>query len=64
MSLKGFHIIFISLATLLCLFIVLWAFLLESSPALGMKIFGGTCALAAIILPIYGVRFYKKSQNI
>lgn len=64
MSLKGFHILFISLATLLCVFVVLWAFLLERVPSLGLQIFGGTCAVAAILLPIYGVRFYHKAQKI
>lgn len=64
MSLKGFHIIFITIATLLCVFVVLWAFVLQSSPGLGMKIFGGSCALAAVVLPIYGVSFYRKAQKI
>ena len=64
MSIKGFHIIFITLATLLCVFVALWAFVLEDSSTLWLKIFGCSCALAAIVLPIYGVRFYKKAQNI
>ncbi len=64
MSLKGFHIIFITLATLLCVFVVLWAFVLEDTATLWLKVFGGSCALAAVILPIYGVRFYRKAQNI
>lgn len=64
MSLKGFHILFISLATLLCLFVVIWAFVLVRNASFGLQVFGSTCALAAIILPIYGVRFYRKAQNI
>lgn len=64
MSLKSFHIIFISLATLLCVFVVLWAFVLEDSSGTGMKIFGASCALAAIVLPLYGITFYRKAQKI
>jgi len=64
MSLKGFHILFITMATLLCVFVVLWAFVLETSTSLGLQVFGGTCAIAAIILPIYGVKFYRKAQKI
>lgn len=64
MSLKGFHILFISIATLLCVFVVLWAFVLERNSSLGLQVFGGTCALAAILLPVYGVRFYQKAQKI
>lgn len=64
MSLKGFHIIFIMLATLLCVFVVLWAFVFEDTATVGLKVFGGTCAAAAVILPIYGVNFYRKAQKI
>lgn len=64
MSLKGFHIFFITLATLLCVFVVLWAFVLEAVPGAGLKVFGGTCALAAVLLPIYGYRFYQKAKKI
>ena len=64
MSLKGFHVIFITLATLLCVFVVLWAFVFEDTATLWLKIFGGTCAVAAVILPVYGVSFYRKAQNI
>ncbi|BDS07827.1 hypothetical protein NT6N_28670 [Oceaniferula spumae] len=64
MSIKGFHILFITLATLLCVFVVVWAFVLETRSSLGLQIFGGTCALAAILLPIYGVRFSRKAQKI
>ena len=64
MSLKGFHILFITIATMLCVFVTLWAFVLERFPDLGLQIFGGTCAVAAIILPIYGLRFYRKAKQL
>ena len=56
--------LFITIATLLCVFVVVWAFVLASSAGTGLKVFGSTCALAAIILPIYGVSFYKKAKAI
>ena len=64
MSLKGFHILFITIATLLCIFVALWAFVLERYPDLGLQIFGGTCAVAAVLLPLYGIRFYRKAKAI
>lgn len=64
MSLKGFHILFITIATLLCIFVAVWAFALVLNPSVGVKAFGGTCALVAVALPIYGVRFYHKAQKI
>lgn len=64
MSLKGFHILFITIASLLCVFVALWAFVLERLPGLGLQIFGASCAVAAVILPIYGFRFYLKVKAI
>lgn len=64
MSLKGFHILFIAIATLLCIFVALWAFVLERYPDTGLQIFGASCAVAAVILPIYGIRFYRKAKHL
>jgi hypothetical protein len=64
MSLKGFHILFITLSTLLCVFVVLWAFVFSSYAETSLKLFGGICAVMAIILPAYGIRFYRKSREI
>ncbi|MGB2010403.1 MAG: hypothetical protein ACPH5P_01270 [Akkermansiaceae bacterium] len=63
MSLKGFHILFITLSTLLCVFVVLWAFVLTAHPDTALKIFGGVCAVIGVILPIYGFNFYRKSKE-
>lgn len=64
MSLKGFHILFITISTLLCIFVVLWAFVFASYSEMSLKVFGGVCAVMAIILPVYGIRFYRKSREI
>jgi len=64
MSLKGFHIVFVTVSTLLCIFLALWAFLL--APELnGMTIAIGTVGiLGALLLPVYGVYFYRKATRI
>ena len=64
MSIKGFHLLFIAIATLMCIFVVLYAFMIERTPTTAMRVFGASCALAAIVLPIYGVRFQRKVKNI
>lgn len=64
MTIKGFHIFFISLATLLCVLVAMWAFVLEDYTSLGLRVLGAICAVAAISLPIYGFRFYRKVQTI
>lgn len=64
MSLKGFHLLFISIATLLFALVALWALVLQMSPTLGMQIFGASCALVAVILPIYGFSFRRKANEL
>ena len=63
MTLKGFHILFITLSTLLCVYVVLWAFVFEPFPDILLKIFGSVCAFIGIILPIYGINFYRRSRE-
>jgi hypothetical protein len=58
MSLKGFHIFFITIAVLFCAGFSTWAFLGEGSQ--GMQIPGTiTAGMGALIL-IYGVWFVRK----
>ncbi len=60
MSLKGFHIVFVTVSTLLCLFLVLWSFVLAPEKS-GMATALGVVGLAgALLLPLYGVYFYRK----
>jgi len=63
MTLKGFHILFITLSTLLCVFVVLWALVLAAYQDTTLMIFGSVCAVAGIILPVYGINFYRKSKE-
>lgn len=59
MSLKGFHIFFIVLATLLAAGCAAWAFLNQT-----MTAFGIGCAVVAAALAIYGVYFVRKAKRI
>jgi hypothetical protein len=59
MSLKIFHICFISLSTLLCAGVSWWCFDNKLD-----AIYGYSFAGAAVILPIYGVWFLKKTRNL
>jgi hypothetical protein len=64
MSLRAFHIIFITVVTLFCLGVAIWALYVErQSQDITFKILGYSCAVASIFLPIYGFRFYKKSAS-
>ncbi len=64
MSLRAFHLIFITIATLFCIAVAIWSlhFNAESND-LVLKTMGWTCAVAALILPIYGAIFFKKSKQ-
>lgn len=61
MSLKAFHIIFITVATLFCIAVAAWGlyFNATSTDAV-IKIIGWACAIVAVVLPIYGVIFYRR----
>ena len=61
MSLKGFHIVFVTVSTVLFVFLALWAFLyMQETSALirtlGIIGISGTC-----LMPVYGVLFYRKA---
>ena len=61
MSLNGFHIVFVTVSTLLFVFLALWAFLyMQETSALirtlGIIGISGTC-----LMPVYGVLFYRKA---
>lgn len=64
MSLKGFHIVFVTVSTLLCIFLALWAFLLAPESSGMTKAVGVIGVLGAVLLPVYGFYFYRKITRI
>lgn len=65
MSLRGFHIVFITLTTLLSVFLALWAFLwAPADPGLATPVLGVVGIAGTIGLPIYGVYFYRKARKL
>jgi hypothetical protein len=60
MSLKGFHIVFVSVSTLLFVFLALWAFVLAPEPSAISTALGFVGLAGAILMPVYGVCFYQK----
>lgn len=62
MSIRAFHIIFVSLVTLFGLALAAWAYLMyRSEPNATYATVGWSCVALAVIAPIYGVYFYKKT---
>ncbi len=64
MSLRGFHIVFVTVSTLLCLFIALWAFALAPEPSTVATVVGVIGILGVLGIPVYGVYFYKKAAKL
>jgi hypothetical protein len=65
MSLKGFHILFITVSTLLALGVgawCIWVDLVEGAPVLRT---GAICSFgAAVALMVYGIWFYRKMKRL
>ena len=65
MSLRGFHIIFIVISTLLCLFLAVWAFGFAPTDAGAVApVLGVLGVLGTLVLPAYGVYFYRKAKKL
>ena len=65
MSLKGFHVLFIALASVLCFGFCAWALLLANEAALdsGGKLAGLASGAAGIGLSCYGVWFARRKAK-
>ena len=64
MSLKGFHIVFVTICTLLCIFLAVWAFVLAPEVSGIATAAGVAGAIGALVMPVYGVFFYRKAARI
>ncbi|MEK7950586.1 hypothetical protein [Luteolibacter soli] len=64
MSLRAFHIVFVTVSTLLFVFLAVWAFAFATDRTGTTTGLGVVSAICAVIMPIYGVCFYKKVRKI
>jgi hypothetical protein len=64
MSLKGFHIVFVTVSTLLCVFLALWAFLITPEKSTMSAVLGSIGLVGSILMPCYGFYFYRKITHI
>ncbi len=64
MSLRSFHIVFVTVCTLFSAFLVLWAFVLAPEPSVMASAFGIVGILGLLLTPVYGVYFLRKSSKL
>jgi hypothetical protein len=64
MSLKGFHIVFVTVSTLLFVFLALWAFVFMRESSALTTVLGIIGIVGALGMPIYGVLFYRKATKL
>lgn len=60
MSIKGFHIVFVTVSSLLCLFLAMWSFFLTDEVSAMITALGVVGVLGLLLMPLYGVYFYRK----
>ncbi len=64
MSIKGFHLVFVTVSTLLCAFLALWSFVLAPERSAMITALGIVGVVGATLMPLYGVYFYRKITRI
>ena len=65
MSLKGFHILFITISTLLALGVGVWCLWINSTHGVPVYRLGAVAAfVAAAALICYGIYFYRKMKRL
>lgn len=64
MSLKGFHIVFVSVSMLLFAFLIVWGFALAPEKTTLTAAMGVTGVVGTLLMPVYGVYFLRKARRI
>lgn len=64
MSLKTFHLVFVTVSTLLFAFLALWSFALSPESSAMVSALGYIGIAGAILMLVYGVYFYRKARKI
>ena len=64
MSLRAFHIVFVTVTTLLFAFLAVWAFGFATDRTATITALGVVSIVGALVMPAYGVFFYKKVRKL
>ena len=64
MSLRAFHIVFVTVSTLLFAFLAVWAFAFATDRTATITALGVTAVIGTLVMPVYGVFFYRKVRKI
>lgn len=64
MSLRSFHLVFVSVCTLFSAFLIVWAFVLAPEPSAMATAFGVVGIVGTLLIPAYGVLFLKKASKL
>ena len=64
MSLRSFHLVFVTVCTLFSAFLVFWAFVLAPEPSAASTAFGIVGAIGLLLMPAYAFFFLKKATKL
>jgi hypothetical protein len=64
MSLRSFHIVFVTVCTLFSVFLAYWSFVLAPEPSLASTVFGVIGVVGILIMPIYAILFLRKANKL
>lgn len=64
MSLRSFHIVFVTVCTLLFAFLAVWVFGFAADRTATITALGVVGALGTVGMPVYGVWFFRKARHI
>lgn len=64
MSLRAFHLVFVTVSTLFCAFLVLWSFGLALETSAMATALGYVGIAGLMLMPVYGVYFLRKASRI
>ena len=64
MSLKSFHIVFVTVSLLLFAFLILWGFVLAPEKTTLATFMGITGIVGSLLMSVYGVCFLRKARQI
>jgi hypothetical protein len=64
MTLRAFHVVFVSASALVAFFFAFWCFRAAPSPGLGWAATGATSAALGLLLLAYEAWFLKKTRGL